>query len=52
MLITAQKVLQKIPLGRLGKPEDVAYAALYLSSSQADFITGEAININGGSFMD
>ena len=47
-----QKVLQKIPLGRLGKPEDVAYAALYLSSSQADFITGEAININGGSFMD
>ncbi len=47
-----QKVLQKIPLGRLGKPEDVAYAALYLSSAQSDFITGEAININGGSFMD
>ena len=46
------KVLQKIPLGRLGKPEDVAYAALYLSSAQSDFITGEAININGGSFMD
>ena len=47
-----QKVLQKIPLGRLGKPEDVAYAALYLSSAQSNFITGEAININGGSFMD
>lgn len=47
-----RKVLQKIPLGRLGKPEDVANAVLFLSSAQSDFITGEAININGGSFMD
>ena len=47
-----QKVLQKIPLGRLGKPMDVANAALFLASHQSDFITGEAININGGSFMD
>ncbi len=47
-----QKVLQKIPLGRLGKPEDVANVVLFLCSSQSDFITGEAININGGSFMD
>jgi len=47
-----QKVMQKIPLGRLGKPIDVAYAALFLASHQSDFITGEAINLNGGSFMD
>ena len=46
------RVLNKIPLGRLGKPEDVAYAALYLASSLSDFVTGEAINLNGGSFMD
>lgn len=47
-----RKVLQKVPLGRLGKPLDVAYGALFLASYQSDFITGEAININGGSFMD
>lgn len=47
-----QRVLDKIPLGRLGKPEDVANATLFLASNQSDFITGEAININGGSFMD
>ncbi len=47
-----KSVLQKVPLGRLGKPEEVANVALFLASGQSDFITGEAININGGSFMD
>lgn len=40
------------PLGRLETPEDVAAAALFLASPASSFITGEAIAINGGSFMD
>lgn len=37
-----------IPLGRLGRPEDVAYAMLYLASDQASFITGQTIVVDGG----
>ena len=40
------------PLGRLERPEDVANAVTFLASPAADFITGESININGGSWMD
>jgi len=40
------------PLRRLETPEDVAKVILFLASSGSDFITGEAININGGAFMD
>lgn len=40
------------PLRRLETPEDVAKVVSFLASSDADFITGEAININGGAFMD
>ena len=45
-------VMRKIPLGRIGKPEEVASAILFLCSEGADFIVGEAINVNGGTFMD
>ncbi len=38
-----------IPWGRIGQPEDIANAALFLSSPQADFITGEVLMVNGGS---
>lgn len=38
----------QIPLGYLGKPEDVAYAALFLASDEANFITGEELIIDGG----
>jgi 3-oxoacyl-[acyl-carrier protein] reductase len=37
-----------IPLGRLGRPEDVAYAALFLASTAAAYITGATIDVNGG----
>ncbi|SDI79867.1 SDR family NAD(P)-dependent oxidoreductase [Alteribacillus bidgolensis] len=47
-----EQILQKIPLKRLGKPEDVANTILFLASEKSDFITGETININGGSFMN
>lgn len=41
-------MLKAIPLGRLGTPEDVAQAALFLASKQADYITGQSIIVDGG----
>jgi len=42
---------KQIPLGRLGTPQDVAEAVLFLSSPAADYITGQVLNVNGGMFM-
>jgi len=47
-----QYIRSRIPLGRMGKPEDTAAAVLFLASSESDFITGETIDVNGGTFMD
>jgi 3-oxoacyl-[acyl-carrier protein] reductase len=44
-------LLAQIPLGHLGKPEDVAYAVAYLASPEASYITGQEIHVNGGMFM-
>lgn len=44
--------LRTIPLGRIGKPEDIANAVLFLVKDSSNFITGETINVNGGSFME
>jgi 3-oxoacyl-[acyl-carrier protein] reductase len=44
-------VAEDTPLGRWGRPEDVAGAALYLASPEAAFVTGQAINVNGGVVM-
>ena len=41
-----------IPLGKVGNPDDVANAALFLASEDATHITGEILDINGGLFMD
>jgi 3-oxoacyl-[acyl-carrier protein] reductase len=41
----------QIPLGRLGAPEDIAGAALFLASPQAAYITGETLHVNGGMYM-
>ena len=46
-----RSVAQNTPLGRWGRPEDVASAALYLASPEAAFVTGQAINVNGGVVM-
>jgi len=44
-------LISKIPLGRLGTTEDVANLALFLASSYSDYITGQAINVSGGSVL-
>ncbi len=41
----------KIPLGRLGNSDDIAYSALYLASSEASYVTGTTIHVNGGMAM-
>jgi 2-deoxy-D-gluconate 3-dehydrogenase len=43
-----REVLSRIPLGRLGKPEDVAGAVVFLSSPAADLITGHTLLVDGG----
>nr|WP_304093185.1 3-oxoacyl-[acyl-carrier-protein] reductase [Hydrogenobacter thermophilus] len=45
-----QNYLKNIPLGRFGKPEDVAGAVLFLCSPMADYITGEVLHVNGGMY--
>ena len=43
-----KKLARQIPLGRVGQPEDVAYAVLYLASDESQFVTGAEIRIDGG----
>jgi 3-oxoacyl-[acyl-carrier protein] reductase len=47
-----QKLVRKVPLGRLGKTSDVAFAVLFLCSKEAGFITGHTLDVNGGILMD
>ena len=46
-----EKILAQIPIGRLGKPSEVAGAVAYLVSEDGDYITGQVININGGLYI-
>jgi NAD(P)-dependent dehydrogenase (short-subunit alcohol dehydrogenase family) len=48
----ALEIVKKMtPMGRLGKPAEVARAVRFLAAPQASFITGQVININGGMYM-
>ena len=49
--ILDSKILPQIPVGRLGKPEEVAGLIIYLASEEAAFLTGANIAINGGQHM-
>lgn len=46
-----QEAVAQIPLGRMGKPEDIAKACLFLASPDADYITGQVIVVDGGLVM-
>jgi 3-oxoacyl-[acyl-carrier protein] reductase len=44
-------LLGQIPLGHLGKPDDIAHAVAYLASARAGYVTGQEIHVNGGMYM-
>jgi len=46
-----EKIIARIPVGRLGKAEDIARTVLFLVADEADFITGSTLSINGGQHM-
>jgi 3-oxoacyl-[acyl-carrier protein] reductase len=46
-----QAILQKVPLGKLGDPEDIAAAVAYLASAEAKYITGQVLTVDGGMVM-
>ncbi len=47
----ADAVRQQSPLGRVAKPEEVAYTVLFLASDGAEFLTGAVVDINGASYL-
>jgi len=47
-----KNIIANIPLGRMGEPEDIAEAVVFLVSDKAKFITGEVLDVNGGYLMD
>ena len=46
-----EKIVASIPVGRLGRAEDIARAVLFLTANDADFITGSTLSVNGGHHM-
>jgi 3-oxoacyl-[acyl-carrier protein] reductase len=49
--VQREKLIERIPLGRLGTPEDVAHAVRFLASREAAYITGATLHVNGGLYM-
>lgn len=45
------RILPHIPMGRMGTPEDIAAAALFLASDQAGYVTGQTLHVNGGMYL-
>jgi len=45
-------LLNRIPLGKIGIPEDIAYTALFLASNEANYITGQTITVDGGRIIN
>jgi len=46
-----ESVMQKVPMGRLGEPSEIAAATLYLASREAAYVTGQTLHVNGGMAM-
>lgn len=46
-----ERIVGQIPMGRIGEPEDIARAVVFLAADEASFITGETLNVNGGHYM-
>ena len=46
-----EKIIARIPVGRLGKAEDIARTVLFLVADDADFITGSTLSVNGGQYQ-
>ena len=46
-----EAILGKIPAGAMGSPDDIASAAVYLSTDEASYVTGQTIHVNGGMAM-
>ena len=46
-----ETIISKIPSARLGNPEDIANAVIFLASNQSDYINGETLHVNGGMYM-
>ena len=49
--MNAEKIKELIPLGRMGEPEDIAQAALFLVSDDAGYIVGQTLSVDGGHWM-
>lgn len=47
-----EEIIKQIPLGRIGKPEEVAAMVLFLSSNEAEYITGQTVTVDGGMVMN
>lgn len=47
-----KQIVSGIPVGRLGEPEEIARAVLFLVANEASFITGETLSVNGGQYME
>ena len=50
--VQRKALLDQVPLGEIGRPEDVAAAVAFLASDDARYITGQTINVDGGLVMD
>ena len=46
-----EKLLVQVPVGRLGTPDEVASAVIYLAASEASYLTGSTLHVNGGMAM-